>query len=292
MAILGVIASLVTVTGFLLVGIRIVRPTEEGVIERLGRYKRTATQGFHWIIPVVETMRKVNVTEIRVDIPPQEVITKDKLNAHVDAVVYYRVRNVKKSLYNVNRYHNSVVSLARTTLRAIIGKMNLAEANESRDKINALVEKEMSAQIEHLKSDTEGWGIDIIRVELQEITPPNDVQTAMNQVVKAENEKIAAIDKATAKETEADGFKRAEIKKAEGIRQAKVLMASGEADAIKLVNEAANKYFVGNAQLLKRLETVESSLKNNAKIVIPTDTELVNVIGELAGVVPITRNKK
>ena len=109
----------------------------------------------------------------------------------------------------------------------------------------------------------------------------------MNKVVKAENEKIAAIDFATATETMADGQKRAEIKKAEGIRQAEILKAEGEAQAIQLVNEAADRYFVGNAQLLKRLQTVEESLKNNSKIVLPTDGELVNVIGELAGVLPL-----
>ena len=111
----------------------------------------------------------------------------------------------------------------------------------------------------------------------------------MNKVVKAENEKIAAIDFATAAETNADGLKRAEIKKAEGIKQARILEAEGEAQAIKLVNEAAEAYFVGNAQILRKLEATETSLKNNAKIVVPTDTELINVIGELAGVLPIEK---
>ena len=109
----------------------------------------------------------------------------------------------------------------------------------------------------------------------------------MNKVVKAENEKIAAVDYATAAETTADGTKRSEIKRAEGIKQGKILAAEGEAEAIKLVNEAAERYFVGNAQILKRLETVEVSLKDNAKIVVPTGSDLVNVVGEMAGIVPI-----
>lgn len=276
---------------FLASGIRIIRPTESGVIERLGKYKKTANQGFQWIIPIIDRMTKVNITEVRVDIPPQEVITKDKLNATVDAVVYYRVRNPKKALYNVNNFSRSVVSLARTTLRAVIGKMSLGDANERRDNINSFVEQEMSSQIERPKEDKEGWGIDILRVEIQEITPPQDVQVAMNNVVKAENEKIAAIDLATATETKADGERRAEIKRAEGVRQAKILEARGEAEAIKLVNESANKFFKGNAQTLKKLETVEKSLSTNAKIIIPAKTELVNVIGELAGVVPIRKKK-
>ncbi len=111
----------------------------------------------------------------------------------------------------------------------------------------------------------------------------------MNKVVKAENEKIAAVDFATAAETNADGVKRAEIKKAEGIKQAKILEAEGEAQAIKLVNEAAEAYFVGNAQLLRKLQATETALQNNAKIVIPSETELINVIGEMSGVLPIEK---
>jgi regulator of protease activity HflC (stomatin/prohibitin superfamily) len=105
----------------------------------------------------------------------------------------------------------------------------------------------------------------------------------MNKVVKAENEKIAAVDFATATETMADGARRAEIKKADGVRQGRILEAEGEAQAIKLVNEAAQQYFVGNAQLLRRLETVEKSLMHNAKIVVPANTQLINVISEMAG---------
>ena len=273
-------------------GIRVVRPIERGLIETLGKYSRTAQQGFHWIIPVVQRMVKVNTTEIRVDIPPQEVITKDKLNAKVDAVVYYRVREVRKAIYNVNQYNQSVVSLARTTLRAVVGKMSLSDANEKRDVINSSVESEMSNQIEKPKEDEEGWGIDILRVEIQEITPPADVQTAMNNVVKAENDKIAATDFANAVETKADGDRRAEIKKAEGFKQARILEAEGKADAIKLENEAADKFFVGNAQILKKLEVTVDSLKENTKIVIPTDTELINVIGDLAGVLPIKKGDR
>jgi len=111
----------------------------------------------------------------------------------------------------------------------------------------------------------------------------------MNKVVKAENEKIAAVDYATATETVADGARRAEIKKAEGIRQAKILAAQGEAEAIKLVNEAAEKYFVGNAQFLRKLQALETSLQYNAKIVLPSDSDLVNVIGEMAGALPLVK---
>ena len=114
----------------------------------------------------------------------------------------------------------------------------------------------------------------------------------MNKVVKAKNEKIAAIDSATAAETVADGIKRAKIKDAERFKQSKILHAEGEAEAIKLVNEAADKYFIGNAQLFRKIEAVETSLERNAKIVVPAGTELINIIGEMAGIIPIQKNHK
>jgi regulator of protease activity HflC (stomatin/prohibitin superfamily) len=189
--------------------------------------------------------------------------------------------SVKNSVYNVNNYKFQIVNLARTTLRNIIGTLTLKSANSERGKINTEL-------LRTLKEETNKWGIDIVRTELREIDPPKDVQETMNKVVKAENEKVAAIDFATAAETTADGIKRAEIKKAEGIRQAKILEAEGEAQAIKLVNEAADLYFIGNAQLLRQLQATETALKNNAKIIVPLNSELINVIGEMSGVLPIS----
>jgi regulator of protease activity HflC (stomatin/prohibitin superfamily) len=264
-------------------GIRIIRPVEEGIIEFLGRYSKTAGAGFNFIIPGLHRMHKINITERRVDIDPQSIITKDKLNAEVDGVVYYKVTDAKKAIYNVNDFETSVPSLAKTTLRAVIGKMTLTEANENRDRINQNVEKILDLEVSK-------WGIEVVRVELQRIEPPPDVQTAMNQVVKAENEKIAALDLATAIETKADGERRAEVKKAEGIAAAIKLKAEADGEAIKIVNEAAEKYFVGNAQLLKKLETVSEALRDNTKIIVPSDSDLVNVISDMAGApVPIPK---
>ena len=242
-------------------GIRIVRPTHRGLVERLGKYKGFANAGFNWIIPVIDRMFQVNVTEQMVDAEPQEIITNDNLNARVDAQVYFKVKadetSVKNCQYSVNNYQWQIVNLARTTLRNIIGTLTLKSANSERGRINLELHKTLC-------EETESWGLEIVRTELKEIQPPQDVQETMNKVVKAENEKVAAIDFATATETIADGARRAEIKKAEGIRQARILQAEGEAQAIKLVNEAANQYFVGNAQLLRRLETVEKALSTNA----------------------------
>ncbi len=267
-------------------GIRIVRPTHRGLIERLGKYKRFAKPGFNWIIPIIDRLYQINITEVMVDAQPQEIITNDNLNARVDAQVYFKVKDdedsVKHSQYNVFNYQWQIVNLARTTLRNIIGTLTLKSANSERGKINSELQKT-------LREETGSWGIEIVRTELKEIDPPKDVQETMNKVVKAENEKIAAIDFATATETMADGARRAEIKKADGVKQARVLEAEGEAQAIKLVNEAANTYFIGNAQLLRRLETVEKAMANNAKIVVPGDAQLVNVIGDLAGVLPLPK---
>jgi len=273
-----------------LIGIKIVRPTERGLIERLGKYNKFAKPGFHWIIPIIDKIYVVNVTEQMVNADPQEIITNDNLNASVDAQVYFRVtaeeESVKGAIYNVNNYKWQIVNLARTTLRNIIGTLTLKSANSERGKINAELYNTL-----HL--ETQSWGIQIVRTELKEIDPPKDVQETMNKVVKAENEKIAAIDSATAAETVADGIKRAKIKEAEGYKQSKILHAEGEAEAIRLVNEAADKYFVGNAQLLRKLEAMETSLSNNAKIVIPSGSELVNIIGEMAGgILPVERKQK
>src|SRR3990170_3964946 len=226
--------------------LRIVRPTHRGLIERLGKYNRFASSGFNWIMPVIDKMYQVNITEQMVDAEPQEIITNDNLNAVVDAQVYFKVKddelNVKNSQYNVNNVNFQIVNLARTTLRNIIGTLTLKSANSERGRINTELHK-------ILIDETTTWGIDIVRTELKQIDPPKDVQDTMNNIVKAE----------------------------------------GEAEAIRLVNDAANKYFVGNAQLLKQLETVQNSLQNNTKVVVPGNAQLVNVIGDLAGVLPMTK---
>ncbi|MFA0815692.1 MAG: SPFH domain-containing protein [Anaerofustis sp.] len=284
-----IIALVAVVLALFFSGIRIVRPTSRGLVETLGKYTRYAEPGFHWIFPGIQKMFIVNITEQMFNADPQVIITNDNLNATVDAQVYFRIRpdeeSVKNSMYNVNNYQYQIINLARTTLRNIIGTMTLKSANSERGKINTDLQQT-------LRDETGKWGIDIVRTELKEIDPPKDVQETMNKVVKAENEKIAAVDFATAAETTADGIKRSEIKKAEGIKQAKILEAEGEAQSIKLVNEAAQEYFVGNAQMLRQLQAVETALQNNAKIVVPSDAELVNVIGELAGVLPMKKITK
>ena len=280
------------------IGIRIVRPLEKAVVERLGKYKRVADQGFNWIIPGIDKMYRVNLTERMMDVLPQEVITEDNLNARVDLVVYYKVKrddeSVKKSMYNVDRFEAQIISLAQTTARNVIGTMNFKRVNSERNKLNYELAKV-------LDKESDEWGVEIVRVEMKEITPPADVQDTMNKVLKAENEKIAAKDFATAKETEADGSRRADIKIAEGRKRAAVLEAEGRAEAIRKVaeadadkiqkvNTAIQKYFKNEAQIFKKLETVENALKDGTKYVIDPNTEITNVIAEsMAGIVPVEK---
>src|SRR4030043_886965 len=293
MVYMGIIINVIIIVAaviffFFLIGIRIVRPTHRGLVETLGKYTGFAQPGFHWVLIFIQRLYLVDIREQLVNAEPQVIITNDNLNATVDAQVYLKVKpdeeNVKSSMYNVTNYRLQVVNLARTTLRNIIGTLTLKSANSERGRINTDLDQT-------LKVETKDWGIEILRTELKEIDPPKDVQETMNKVVKAENEKIAAVDFATAAETNADGVKRAEIKKAEGDRKAKILEAEGEAQAIKLVNEAADKYFVGKAQSLRKLQATETALANNTKIIVPSDSDLVNVIGELAGVIPLKSKK-
>jgi regulator of protease activity HflC (stomatin/prohibitin superfamily) len=285
--ILGII-----IIGVILSGIRIIRPTHRAAVETLGKYTRFQNSGITFILPFIQKLYSVNITEQLVDVMRQEVITKDNLNCTVDAQVYFKVgdteEELKNALYQVNNYNIQVVQLARTTLRNVIGDNIFKDVNSQRGKLNQQVFATM-------EGETKDWGINIVRVELKEIEPPDDVQGTMNMVIKAENEKQSAIDFANARETKADGERRASIKEAEGIKQALILEAEGKSQAIErvaeatareiqLVNESAEKYFVGNAKDLKKLEVTQASLEENSKIVLTdkgiSPTLVLNETGE------------
>jgi regulator of protease activity HflC (stomatin/prohibitin superfamily) len=279
-----IVVGIIVAVVLILIGsmVKIVRPVERGLVERFGKYNRFAKPGLNLIMPFgIEKLIMVNITEMMVSSEKREIITADSLNAIVDSNVYFKVKSdeesVKASVYNVYSYATQIVALAKTTLRNIIGTMTLREANSDRNKINADLFTQLSKETLH-------WGIEIVRTELKEINPPDEVQKVMNSVVVANNQKIAAQDFATATETKADGERRAAIKVAEGQRQATILKAEGDAQAIQLVNEAANKYFVENAQVLRKLQAVETAFKAGDKIVVPAGQSLVNVMGDLAGI--------
>jgi len=280
------------VAGFFLSGIRIIRPTHRAAIETFGKYSRFQKSGITFIIPKIQKLYSINITEQLVDVLRQEVITKDNLNCIVDAQVYFKVGDtepeLKNALYQVHSYSRQIVQLARTTLRNVIGDNVFKDVNSQRGKLNQQV-------FETMESETKDWGINIVRVELKEIEPPADVQETMNMVIKAENDKQSAIDFANARETKADGERRASIKEAEGVKQALILEAEGKSQAIErvavarakeiqLVNVSAEKYFVGNAKELKKLEVTQASLENNSKVVLTekgiTPTLVLNETGQ------------
>lgn len=277
---------------YVLMGIRIIRPTERGLIERFGKYNHFANPGFNWLIPVVDRLVRVNVTEMMIDAESQEIITKDRLNAMVDAQVYFKVRqdekSAKDSQYNVYNYKYQIVNLAKTTLRNIIGTMSYEEANSNRNRIN-----EDLRQV--LEKEAKPWGIDILRTELKQINPPKQVQESMNTVITAENLKKAAVDSATATETKADGEKRAAVKMAEGQKQSMILKAEGEAQAkirvaqaeaqkIQLENQALQKYFRNEAIIYQKLKTTERAMKHGTKYVIDSKSNIMNVMSDVAAV--------
>ncbi len=238
----GIIVILVIlIILFVLFGVRIVRPWEKGVVERLGRYNRTVNPGLRFIVPIFEVMRKVDMREMVVDVPPQEVITKDNVVVTVDAVIYYEVTDPVKVLYNVRNFYMAVTKLAQTNLRNIIGDLQLDESLTSREKINS------NLRI-ILDEATDKWGVKITRVELQKIDPPQDVMEAMHRQMKAERDRRAAI-------LEAEGVKQSAILKAEGEKQSAILKAEGEAQAIRKVAEAEKYKEIalaeGQAQAIK-----------------------------------------
>lgn len=277
----------VIVAVFFLKGLVTIRPTHVGAKETFGKYTGYKTQGLNYVIPIVQRLVTVNITEQLADVRRQDVITKENLNCQVDAQVYYQVgkkeEDMKKALYNVHNVQEQIVQLAKSTLRDVIGKNYFKDVNSKRDDLNKLI-------MEELTSQTKTWGIMILRVELKEIIPPDDVQDKMNLIIKAENEKDAEKDLKQRRITEAEGIKQSEILKAEGEKKRVILeaeakkesqekVAEGEAKAITLVADAnANKYKVEGESLqanfkdtaidFKTLETIEKAYADNSKIIV------------------------
>ena len=207
--------------------LKIILPYQKGVIERLGKYQRTLGSGLIIIVPFIEKVRKVDMREQVVDVPPQEVITRDNVAVVMDAIVYYEATDPVKLLYNVADFYSASTKLAQTNLRNIVGEMSLDESLTSRELINTRLR-------EILDDATDRWGVRIVRVEIQRIEPPQDVMDAMHRQMKAERDRRAMV-------LEADGQREAAIKVAEGQKQAAILKAEGEAAAIQKVADA-NRY--------------------------------------------------
>ena len=225
------------------------------------------------------------------DIDPQSVITKDNVTVTVDAIVYYYVTDPRAVRYEVSNFNMAVSKLAQTSLRNLVGDMQLDETLFSRERINT------SLRIT-LDEATDKWGVKVTRVEVKEIAPPPDITDAMSKQMKAEREKRAVVLSAEAYRDKqileaqgdkqnailkAEGNRQSAILRAEGERQSAILIAEGQAKAIEDVSNAADKYFIGNAQILKQLEVAQASLEKNSKIIIPDKSRLINVISMLKG---------
>ncbi|GAB3270799.1 SPFH/Band 7/PHB domain protein [Microbacterium sp. MEC084] len=229
-------AVVVVVITILVQAIRIVPQSEAFIIERLGRYHRTLFGGPHLLFPIIDRPRaRVDLREQVVSFPPQQVITEDNLSVAVDVVVYFRVTDPRAATYEIANYLGAVEQLSITTLRNVVGGLNLEEALVSRDVINA----KLSATLDEA---TGQWGIKVGRVELKAIDPPATLQDAMEKQMRAERDRRAAILTAEGhKQSQilvAEGARQAEILKAEGDKQAQVLRAEGESQAIQTVFHA------------------------------------------------------
>ncbi len=282
------IIAAVVVFVFAAYGIKIVRPWEKALIERLGRYKRTADSGLTIIIPVIERLLKVDMREQVVDVPPQAVITKDNVVVEVDAVVYYEVTDPIKVTYNVANFYIAATKLAQTNLRNLVGDMALDESLTSRETINLKLR-----QI--LDEATDKWGTKVTRVELQRIEPPRDVTEAMHRQMKAERDRRAMI-------LEAEGTKQSQILKAEGHAEAikkvadaqkyeKLTVAKGEAEAITTVYKAIHEGNPTNDLIaIKYLEALEKVSKGQAtKVFLPYEAS--GILSSLAGIGEVLREK-
>lgn len=204
--------------------LRTILPYQRGVVERLGRYDRTLGPGLNVIMPFFEKIKKVDMRENVIDVPPQEVITKDNVVVTVDAVIYYEVTDPFRVLYNVSNFTLAATKLAQTNLRNIVGDLELDQTLTSREMINTKLR-------EVLDEATDRWGVRVTRVEIQKIDPPHDITEAMSRQMKAERTKRAVI-------LEAEGIRQSEILKAEGSKQSAILQAEGQAEAVKKVAEA------------------------------------------------------
>ena len=222
LAVITAVLLIIAITGF-----RIIRPYEQGLVELLGKYRNTVSPGLRFVIPFLQRLLKVDMREQVVDVPPQEVITKDNVVVTVDAVIYYEATDPVKLKYAVGNFILAITKLAQTNLRNVVGDLQLDEALVSRELINSKLR-----QI--LDDATDKWGTRVVRVEIQRIEPPPDVTDAMHRQMKAERDRRAVV-------TEAEGDKRAAILTAEGVKASAILRAEGEAEAIMRVADA-DKY--------------------------------------------------
>jgi regulator of protease activity HflC (stomatin/prohibitin superfamily) len=255
---------------------RIVNQYEKGIVMRMGKYHNLVSSGLAIIMPLTDSIIRVDMREQVISVPPQKLITKDNVTVEVDAVVYYKVVDPVKSQFEVQDFGYACTTLAQTNLRNLIGDRTLDETLVARDMINT--------NLRHVLDEaTNGWGVKVTRVEVQKIDPPKDITEAMSRQMKAERDKRAAVLEAEgfkqSQILQAEGVKQSEILKAEGDAQARVTRANAEAEAIRLVSTAAETFFKERAEVMRRLEVLNNTLAQNTKYIVPSNSGLVNVLG-------------
>ncbi len=304
-----VISALVIVILLILIScIKVVPQSKAYVIERLGMYRSTWQTGLHFKLPIIERISKiVSLKEQVVDFPPQPVITRDNVTMQIDTVVFYQITDPKMYAYGVERPIVAIENLTATTLRNIIGDMELDHTLTSRDTINAKIRV-------ILDEATDPWGIKVNRVELKNIMPPTEIQDAMEKQMKAERQRREAILRAEGekqskilvaegqKESQilaAEGEKQAQILRAEAVKEQKIREAEGEAeailnvqkavaDSIRLINEAAPE---DGYITMKKLEAFEKAADGKAtKIIVPS--ELASIAGLVSGIKAVAEKEE
>ncbi len=293
-----VLLILVLAVVLVIMGVKSVPQGAEYTVERFGRYTRTLRPGLNIIVPIVDRIgAKLNMMERVMDVPSQEVITRDNAMVTVDGVVFFQVLDAAKAAYEVNQLELAILNLTMTNIRTVMGSMDLDELLSQRDTINA--------QLLHVVDDaTTPWGVKVTRIEIKDITPPRDLVDAMARQMKAEREKRANI-------LEAEGFRQAEILKAEGEKQAVILDAEGnrqaafldaearerqaeaEARATHMVSKAiasgdinAINYFVAT-KYIDSLQAIATS-PNQKLVLMPL--EAASVIGAIGGIAELAKD--
>ncbi len=275
-----VLALIAIAIGLLVTNIRIVPQARAYVVERLGAYHSTWQVGLHFKIPLIDKIaRKVSLKEKVIDFPPQPVITKDNVTMEIDTVIYFQITDPKLYTYGVESPMDAIENLTATTLRNIIGELELDESLTSREHINSKIRLV-------LDEATDPWGIKINRVEVKNITPPRDIQTAMEKQMRAERERREAILIAEGEKKSAiliaEGQKEAAILEAEAKKQTAIREAEGQSQAILMINKATadGLKLIKEAQLddsvikLKSLEAFEKAADGQAtKIIIPSEIQ-------------------
>ena len=234
--VIAIIVILLLVVIIISCSFKVVKQSEQYIVERLGKYYKTLDSGMHFVVPFFDQIvAKVSLKEQVADFEPQSVITKDNVSIQVDTVAFFRVTDAKKFAYGVSRPIEAINKLTMTTLRQIIGNLTLDETLTSRDYINSRIQEPVDLA-------TDAWGIKIVRLELKNIDPPTDIKTAMEKQMKAEREKRQAILLAEGEKqamiTRAEGERESKISQAEGEKQARILAAEAEKEAVILKAEA------------------------------------------------------